>query len=301
MTLTREIPGNPLEVLQGITVEGQARSAIFARYTVDHGFFDAFNLPIVAGIDPQTRPPEESNIIINETAMRLMGFQDPTEILNKTITYFEDDHRVIAVIKDHHHRSLHHDVIPIIYDLFSNPTEDGYFTLAIKPPLNEGFLSTVQQVYNESFPNSVFDHFYLKEHYQQQYQGDVDFRRLGLAFTILGFIVATLGLFGLSLLVFEKRTKEVGIRKVLGASIAGIVSLLVKDLLRWVALGFVLAIPLSWYLLEQWLSNYPYRIDAHWSIFFLAGATAILMAFMTMSYQSWRTANKNPALVLKQE
>lgn len=301
MTLTREIPGNPLEVLQGIKVEGQARSTIFARYTVDHGFFDAFDLPIVAGIDPQTRPTDEPNVIINETAMRLMGFQNPTEILNKTITYFEDDHRVIAVIKDHHHRSLHHDVIPIIYDLFSHPTEDGYFTLAMSPPVSEGFISAVQQAYNESFPNSVFDHFYLKEHYQKQYQGDVDFRRLGLAFTILGFIVATLGLFGLSLLVFEKRTKEVGIRKVLGASIAGIVGLLVKDLLRWVFLGFILAIPLSWYLLEQWLSNYPYRIDTHWSIFFLAGATAILMAFLTMSYQSWRTANKNPALVLKQE
>lgn len=301
LTLTREIPGNPLEVLQGVEIEGQTKSTIFARYTVEPGFFKAFEISRVAGIDPESRPADEPNIAINESAMRLLGYQDPEQILNKTITYFEDDHRVVAVMKDHHHRSLHHDLLPIIYDFFSHPSEDGYITLNMSRRPSDEFLSTTQNAYQEAFPNSVFEHLELKAHYEEQYQGDLDFRRLGLAFTLLGFVVAALGLFGLSLLVFEKRTKEVGIRKVLGASVASIITLLVKDLLFWVLLGGLIALPLSWYLMDQWLDNFPYRVEPNWWLFAWSGLSAILMAFLTMSYQSWRTANKNPAIVLKQE
>ena len=168
MTLTREIPGNSLEVLQGVKVEGQQKSTIFARYTVDPNFFDAFDIPIVAGADPRSRSAEEPHVIINELAMRMMGYQKPEEVLNRTINYFESDHRVLAVVKNHHHRSLHHDMVPIIYDLFSDPTEDGYFTLNLSQPPDESFFMGVKEAYQAAFPHSVFDHLHLKEHYQKQ-------------------------------------------------------------------------------------------------------------------------------------
>ena len=301
MTFSREIPGNALEVLQGVEIGGESKTTIFARYTVDHGFFHAFELPIIAGIDPRTRPTEERNLVVNASAMELLGFKDPTQILNQKINYYDTEHRVVAVVEDHHHRSLHHDKMPIIYDLFRNPTEDGYFILDLTKPSNPAFLSFVYEAYQEAFPESVFAHFDLKDHYQKQYRGDVDFRRVGLAFTILGGIVAALGLFGLSLLVFESRTKEVSIRKVLGASVLGVIVLLVKDLLRWVLIAIVLAIPVTIYFAQQWLSSFSYRVDLEWWVFALSGILALLMACLTMSYQSWRTAMQNPALVLKQE
>lgn len=301
MTLSREIPGNTLEVLQGVEVSGQSKTTIFARYTVDQSFFQAFNLPILAGIDPRSRPVEEQNVIVNTIAMQLLGYDDPTQILNEKINYYDSEHRVVAVVEDHHHRSLHHDKMPIIYDLFKNPTEDGYFIVSLSKPATPDFLSFVYESYQDAFPESVFAHFDLKDHYQKQYRGDVDFRRVGLAFTILGGIVAALGLFGLSLLVFERRTKEVSIRKVLGASVIGVIVLLVKDLLRWVLAAIVLAIPLTLYLSQKWLAGFSYRVDLEWWIFVLSGILALLMACITMSYQSWKTATQNPAVVLKQE
>lgn len=301
MTLTREVPGNALEVLQGVEMGGQSKTTIFARYTVDQSFFDAFELPIIAGIDPRTRPVEEQNVIVNTSAMQLLGYDDPTQILNEKVNYYDSEHRIVAVVEDHHHRSLHHDRMPIIYDLFRNPTEDGYFIVSLKKPSSPAFLNFVFEAYQDAFPESVFAYYDLKDHYQKQYQGDVDFRRVGLAFTILGGIVAALGLFGLSLLVFGGRTKEVSIRKVLGASVIGVIFLLVKDLLRWVVIAIVLAIPLTLYLVQGWLASFPYRVDLEWWVFAFSGILALLMACFTMSYQSWRTATRNPALILKQE
>ncbi len=302
MTLSREVPGNTMEVVQGLRLEGKKLSHNFGRLTVGPGFFADYELGVVAGAYPSKNPDVKRQVVINESAMKLMGVTAAEQLLNKTLFMFDDwEMRIVAVIKDHHHRSLHHPLMPIIYDVMQDATEDGYFSLSMNGPITRNTIEKVKTTYNAAFPNTVFDYFELAEHYSTQYQADIDFRRLNLGFTVLGFFIACLGLFGLSLLVFQKRIKEVGIRKVLGASVPGIVRLLVSGLLGLVIWGLVLAIPFTWYLLNRWLNNFSYHIDIQWWVFALAGGCAVIFAILTMSYQSIRAAMTNPIEVIKNE
>lgn len=302
MTLSREVPGNTMEIVQGLQLEGKALSHNFGRLTVGPGFFEDYELGLVGGAYPSKNPDIKRQVVINESAMKLMGVTSAEQLLNKTLFMFDDwEMRIVAVIKDHHHRSLHHPLMPIIYDVMQDATEDGYFTLSMNGPITRNTIEKVKATYNAAFPNTVFDYFELAEHYSTQYQADIDFRRLNLGFTVLGFFIACLGLFGLSLLVFQKRIKEVGIRKVLGASVPGIVRLLVSGLLGLVIWGLIFAVPFTWYLLNRWLSNFSYHIDIQWWVFALAGGCAIFFAILTMSYQSIRAALTNPVEVIKSE
>lgn len=302
MTLSREVPGNTMEIVQGLRLEGKSLAHNFGRLTVGPGFFENYGLGIVGGAYPSKNPEVKRQVMINESAMKLMGVTSSEQLINKNLQMFNDwEMRIVGVIKDHHHRSLHHPLMPIIYDVMLDATEDGYFTLSMNGPITRNTIEKVKTTYNAAFPNTVFDYFELADHYNAQYQADIDFRRLNLGFTILGFFIACLGLFGLSLLVFQKRIKEVGIRKVLGASVPSIVSLLVRGLLGLVIWGLVLAVPFTWYLLNRWLSNFSYHIEIAWWVFALAGGCAIFFAILTMSYQSIRAALTNPVEVIKSE
>ena len=167
--------------------------------------------------------------------------------------------------------------------------------------INSKTIAKIKAAYTAAFPNTVFDFFELADHYQAQYQSDIDFRRLIFSFTLLGFFIACLGLFGLSLMVFEKRIKEIGIRKVLGASVNNIMGMLSKDFLKMVLLGFFVAIPIAWYAMHLWLEDFAYRIEMKWWMFAIAGAGAILIAFFTVSFQSIKVAIANPVNALKNE
>ncbi|MEZ5043901.1 MAG: FtsX-like permease family protein [Saprospiraceae bacterium] len=301
LSLSREIPGNQMELLQNVKVEGKTSPATFNRLTVDHHFFENYELELISGSIPKSLPQIDKKLVINEAALALLGFPNAQAAIHKKLSYFDWEFEIMAVVKNHHHRSLHHPLVPIIFDFFNDPSEDGYFTLSMNEKINSKTIAKIKAAYTAAFPNTVFDFFELADHYQAQYQSDIDFKRLNFSFTLLGFFIACLGLFGLSLMVFEKRIKEIGIRKVLGASISSIVALLVSGLLRLVVIGLLIATPLSWYLLNQWLSNFAFHIHIGWWVFALAGSLALLVAFLTMSMQSVKAALTNPIDVLRRE
>lgn len=301
IAMSREIPGNQIELVQDVRVNGRLSPLSFNRLTVEADFFDVYQIPFLSGKIPDAIDQLERKVVINQSAQELLGFKNAESAIRQKINFFDWDLEIVGVVKNHHHRSLHHPEPPILYDISKDPFEDGYFTLVLNNPINKNLVDKIKTAYASSFPNTVFDYFELANRYHAQYQSDIDFRRLNLCFTMLSFFIACLGLFGLSLMVFEKRVKEIGIRKVLGASVLNIVGLLVSGLLRLVIVGGVVAAPLSWYLLNRWLSNFTFRIDIHWSVFVLAGLTALSAAFLTMSVQSVKAALTDPAEVLRRE
>ena len=222
--------------------------------------------------------------------------------MGRQINYYSNDHEVIAVAKDYHHYSLDQPVPPIVFDLVDAETEgleDGYFSIKMNTPDYHQNISRIQSAFKASYPGTVFEYFDLQETYEQQYKANDDFRLLNLVFTGLACFIACLGLLALSMIMIKKRTKEIGIRKILGASVSGILLLLSRDFLKLVSIGWIIAIPLSWYALWTWLQNFAYRIEISWWVFLVAGLVAVLLTLVTIGLNAMKTARMNPVLALK--
>ena len=176
-----------------------------------------------------------------------------------------------------------------------------FITVRIKTEDMSSAVSTIKTTFQKNFPNSTFDYFFVDEMYDRQYRAEVQFGQVVVTFSIFAVVIACLGLFGLSSYTISQRTKEIGIRKVLGASVAQIVSLLSGSFIRVVMIAAVLALPLAWWAMREWLSNYAVRIDLNVWIFVIPVAAITMIALATVSFQTFRSAIANPVSSLKQE
>jgi putative ABC transport system permease protein len=165
----------------------------------------------------------------------------------------------------------------------------------------EHLLPELEKIWTAHYPGNPFDYFFLDDFYNEQYRADERFSGLFLASSILAIIIACLGLSGLSAYAIIRRTKEVGIRKTNGARILQVMILLNKDFVKWVGIAFVIAVPVAWFIMNKWLENYAYRIELSWLIFAIAGITALVIALLTVSWQSWKAAVRNPVEALRYE
>ena len=165
----------------------------------------------------------------------------------------------------------------------------------------EHLLPELEKIWTSHYPENPFDYFFLDDFYNKQYDADQRFSGLFLASSILAIIIACLGLLGLSAYSISRRTKEVGIRKTNGARILQVLILLNKDFLKWVGISFVIAVPVAWFIMNKWLENYAYRVELNWWIFAIAGIIALVIALITVSWQSWRAASRNPVEALRYE
>jgi putative ABC transport system permease protein len=280
------------------------------RYTtseigVDYQFFETFEMPILAG-----RGFERSDhkfdfrsikaVVINATAAKLLGFNKPEEALQQGLRYWgKDDWEIVGVAGDHHQQSLHVPVEPIIFmPLYS--TGNNFF-IKVKPQNLAETIATVKSKYLEFYPGNTFNHFFLDDRFNAQYQTD---RRFGAAFGLfafLGVLLACLGLFGLSFFTTAQRTKEIGVRKVLGASVGSILSLLSKDYSKLVLLAALLAAPLTYFAVNRWLAGYAYRIEVGWPMFVIPAIIVLAIALLTVSYRCIRAALANPVEALRYE
>ncbi|MCB9265812.1 MAG: ABC transporter permease [Lewinellaceae bacterium] len=306
ITASSYVPGDEIYWTNGVQWmrrDGQeALSSTVYTQGVDETFLEAYGLPLVAGRNfAPGRGTEEGSCLLNETAVGLLGFPSAVEAIGEQVRRGGDTLAVIGVTKDFHHLGLQKPIQPIIF--LYRPNSRGYYSLRVEPAAGnmQSTIAAVQRQWYTHFPDDPFSYFFLNEFFGRQYQADVLFGKIFGFFALLAILVAALGLFGLSSYNVVQRTKEIGIRKVLGASVSGIVRLLSEDFLKLVGLAILVAIPVAWYVMEEWLQNFAFRISIGWWVFLLAGGLALLIAFLTVSVQSVKAALSDPVKALRYE
>ncbi len=241
---------------------------------------------------------KDNAIIINETLMKILGFENP---VGRKMSYHGSEKTIVGVVKDFHAYSLQHKIESLVLMMPPNDKEqDNAYVKIAKGKSVEG-IAYLKTAYAKFDNDNTADFHFLDENFARQYIAEQKQEKLVLSFTILAFIIACLGLLGLVIFATAQRTKEIGIRKVLGASVASVTIMLGKDFAKLVAIATVIAIPVAWFAMNQWLQGFAYRISIQWWMFLFSGCTAILIALITVSIQSVRAAITNPVNSLRAE
>lgn len=280
---------------------GEMQSSNIDLYSVDFDFLDQYQIQVVAGRGFSRDFPTDSTqaLILNEAAVASYGYSSPQEAIGKRFSQWGREGKIIGVIKDFHTRSLQQQIRPLTMRVAYNALK--LISLHIEGKDIPNTLAALEQQWAALVPHRPFEYFFLDEAFDKQYRNETRFGNLFICFAGLAIFIACLGLFGLVTFTARQRTKEIGIRKVLGATVANVVALLSKDFLKLVMIGFLVAIPVAWYALNSWLDNFAYRIDVGVGVFLLAGLAAVLIALATVSWQSIRAALANPVDSLKDE
>lgn len=283
----------------GIPVEGRNTEKVIDMYYVDNHFFDTYGLSFVAGKGfGETMREDSSNIILNESALSYYGFEDEEDAVGNVLRGGNFVVTILGVVKDFNQQSVKEEPGPIGF--YHQPGNQYYSVRAHMSDLSS-LVSELERIWTSHYPGNPFHYFFMDDFYKEQYQAEQRFSKLFLVSSLLGIMIACLGLLGLSAYSITRRRKEIGIRKTNGASSTHVLALLNKGFVIWVAIAFIIACPLAWFAMTRWLQNFAYKTDLSWWIFALSGLIAILIALLTVSWQSWRAANKNPVESLRYE
>jgi len=300
---SRSVPGsyfpNAGTMIEG--PDGEMKQDGQAIFQVGMDFITHFNLELVAGRSYSRDYPSDSSsaLVINEAAARQYGFVNPADAVGKKFAQWGREGEVIGVVKDFNYISLHRTIEPLTLPF--EPYASRYLSLKVTGEDLPGTIAKVEAIWKKLAPQRPFLYSFLDEDFNTQYQSDFQFRKIFTTFSILAILIACLGLLGLATYTAEQRTKEIGIRKVLGADIGSIVGLLSKDFVKLVLIAIVVATPLSWFAMNKWLEGFAYQVPVHWWIFAVAGLLAIVVALITISFQSIKAALMNPVNSLKSE
>ena len=275
--------------------KGQALRSLRA----DHDFFRVFDIPVVAGRPFQKDVATDTYgaLVFNEQGARAFGWATSEEAVGKTMT--DRPIPVIGIVKDFHWWGLQRPIEPMVVQVA--PDLFRYIAMKVNTKDLPGTIAHVKAVYDRLFPGEIFEYFFVDENFDRQYNTEVRMGLLFRIFTGVALFIACLGLFGLASFTAEQRTKEIGIRKTLGASVPGIVSLLSREFTRWVLLGNLIAWPAAYLFGRKWLENFAFRMPMPWGLFVLAAGLALAIAQLTVSYQSIRAATANPVDSLRYE
>ena len=240
---------------------------------------------------------DTSAVILNKAALHFIGLKNP---IGETITWFDKPYTLIGIIDDMVMESPYSEVRPVIY--YSSNEPGNFVIIKINPNASaKEALSKIEPIFRKFNPEQPFEYQFTDSEYAKKFGDEERIGKLASFFAMLAIIISCLGLFGLTSFVAEQRKKEIGVRKVLGASVFSVWNLLSKDFIGLVIIAFVIAVPLAWYGMHKWLQDYPYRINIGWGIFFVAGIIAIAIALTTVSFQAIRAAVANPAKSLRTE
>ena len=277
-------------------------SIIQFRYeTVDESYIPLLKIPLLQGRNFSVEYPADSNnsVLVNEAFVKKAGWKNPIgQVVN--FWYNNEVYHVIGVVKDYHFASLNEKIIPQLFTM-KNDNPFGTFLIKIKPGSDAASLKQIQKTFMKFFPISPYSYVFKDQQNLKDYEAEAKWKQIMLFSAILTIFISCIGLFGLSVLSAEKRTKEVGIRKVLGASINNVVTILSKDFVKLVMIALLIAVPLAWMAANKWLENYPYRITLSWGTFAVAGVIVIFIAIATVSFQAIKAAIANPVKSLRTE
>jgi len=268
------------------------------QFTLDHDYVKTLGMKIVAGRDLSREFPSDakSAYLVNETLAELLGYEDP---IGRTVTLYNRRGSIVGVIEDFNFKSAHQKIEPLILRI--DPNRDNYVYVRIEGGDVSGTIGTVENIYNKHNPESPFTFAFLDASLNSLYQSDKRTGTLFNYFTILAIFISCLGLFGLASFMIEQRTKEIGVRKVMGANLPRITALLTKDFLKWILVANVIALPIAYFAIQTWLNNFAFRTPISIWIFVLSAAFALTIALVTVSYQSIKAARANPVDCLRYE
>jgi putative ABC transport system permease protein len=270
---------------------------------VEHDFFKTYKMKIVAGRDFSREYPtdEQEAVILNETAVRLLGLESPEEAIGLRVYTrgLNTNERVTGVVADFNYESMHHEIIPII--TYIRLQEMNTVSLRIKGSNVQETIDYVQSVWSRFNPGYPISYTFLDERINALYRNEARMMEMFGYFSLLAIFIACLGLFGLASFTTEQRTKEIGVRKVLGATLSNIVILLSREYSKWVLVANIIAFPVAFFFMSNWLDNFAYRVGIGWTIFVLTALLTFLIAILTVSYQSVKAALGDPAHALRYE
>ena len=240
-----------------------------------------------------------TQIVLNRSAVEYLGWT-PDQAIGRQVNADLQNGVVVGVVENFHYGSMHQQIGAYA---FHNARTEGLDFLLVKlqTPQLATAMRELEAAFKRTMTGSAFDYVFLDDHLDKLYRREQRMASVALLFAGLAIFIAALGLFALAAFAAERRTKEIGIRKVLGASVAGITGLLAKDFLKLVLIGIACATPIAWWVMERWLSDFAYRIDVRWWMFVAAGAVAVAVAFLTVSFQSVKAALTNPVKSLRSE
>jgi putative ABC transport system permease protein len=274
------------------------------NFGTSNEFIDVYGIKLLEGrkftpIDYDYNWQHLHNIIVNESAVKLLGFKSLKDAIGNRIMLWDKAWDIVGVIGDFHQKSLHFAIEPMVL----LPTTSTYAPISVKinPQNVKETIQAIKGKYDAFFPGNLFDYVFLDARFNEQYKNDNLFGSVFSIFSAFAIFVACLGLLGLTLFATTQRTKEIGVRKVLGASVANIVVLISRDFLRLVLFAFLIASPIAWYVMHQWLKDFAYRINMSVWIFLFAGSLALIIALATISFQAVRAAMANPVKSLRTE
>ncbi len=302
------IPGDRLGRNFNIGLIGQASNAryTFSWLQADYNFFDTYGVQLVAGrkflpTDHKINFRDINTVIINEKGVELLGIENAESAIGREIGWGDLKRRftIIGVVRDFHQESLRNPKEAI--NFLPTYSTSASTSIRLNSQESQRIIAEVEKIYKEFFPGNAFEYFFLNERYNQQYKDDNRFEAITGIFTILAIIISVMGLIALSSYTATQRTKEIGIRKVLGASLANVVVLLSTDFMRLIVFATIAALPIAWFAGDRWLQEYAYRTTLSWWIFIVPAVLILGVAAFTMSFQVLRTARTNPAETLKYE
>lgn len=269
---------------------------------VDEGYVPTYGLKMGAGRNfSKEYATDTASFIINEAAVNALVLKSPEDAIGKPFQYGGRTGQIIGVVNDFHFESLHQRIVPLVFFTVAETTNYGTVSIRLAGNGMPAALAHVEKTWKQFLPEIPFDYSFLDERYQQLYDAEKHQGTLFTLFAGIALFIAGLGLFGLSAFAISQRVKEIGIRKVLGADVGSIVGLLSKEFLQLVVMAAVIAFPVAWYTMHQWLEDFAYRIGISWWVFVLAGITAALVAFVTISFQTIKAATANPVKSLRTE
>ncbi|MEE9502699.1 MAG: FtsX-like permease family protein, partial [Candidatus Aminicenantaceae bacterium] len=297
------VPGDDVFMINEGQKADESIDATIDIYEIqmDDNFIEMYDLKLLAGRNfSREFRTDSSGIILNDTARKLLGWESPESAINQKFIYqTKNPFTVVGVVADYHQESLKQNFEPLVF--LYRPSNNGHYSVKIKTDNPMGIIAAVKELWDKFYPGNPCDYFFLDDHYNRQYGSDWQFLKMFGLFSLLAIFVACLGLLGLSLFNTVQRTKEIGIRKVLGASLSNIIFMLTKDFFKLIILANLIALPLFYFYLNKWLGKYPFRIGIGWWFF---TAPLVLIAGITLlviSYHSLKAATSNPVEALRYE
>jgi putative ABC transport system permease protein len=301
-TASMNVPGEEIrfhdEGVHAVGSKNEKKQSFWIMW-IDEGYQETFGMTLLGGRNFKERE-YRNTCMINETAARALGYSVPTEAINTTIiTADQTTVTITGIWKDYHHESVHKAVDPIIF-FHHHPHEYGYYSFNVQSRQGD-YLQTLQKIWNRHYPNDQFIYYFMDRFFEKQYQADELFGNLLNLFSLISILVAALGLFGMASLAMVKRTKEIGVRKVLGATVWNILMMLSSNYIKMIGLSCAFAFPVAYYFTHRWLQQFSYKINISWWMIVLPGIIVLAITLLTITGQSIRAAMANPAKSLKEQ
>ncbi len=271
---------------------------------IDYGFMEHYDIDLLAGRllrknDHHIDWRQVHNLLINESSLKQYGFPDARSAIGEKIVVSNRPWEIVGVVEDFHQRTLHTSIEPIVFMPYYGNSH--YYSVKMVEGFSQKEVQQVADVYQKFYPGNHVDYFYMSDFYNQAYQTDGKVKNIAQVFTLMAIVIAVLGLYGLVLITISKRTKEIAVRKVLGANIRQMLFILGKDFIALVGLAILISLPISYYALNQWLENYEYRIGIQWPTMLLGAISLAIISLLTILVQAGKIAKNNPVDSLKSE